>query len=81
MGGGRQFPSLKSQQLLAILKREPLKYEVVRQNGSHRKLESLNGYPPLGFSYHDGVTVGPGAVKRILVDDVGLGRQEALDLF
>lgn len=53
----------------------------VRQNGSHRKLESLNGYPPLGFSYHDGVTVGPGAVKRILVDDVGLGKQEALDLF
>lgn len=80
MGGGNQFPSLKSQQLMAVLKREPLKYEVVRQRGSHRKLESPNGYPPLGFSFHDGVTIGPGAVKKVLTGDVGLGTEEALDL-
>ena len=71
------FPSLKSQQLLRVLLREPLDYEIARQNGSHRKLESSNGYPTLGFSFHDGVTVPGGAVKKILVKDVGLVEDEA----
>lgn len=74
------FPSLKAQRLLAVLMREPLAYEVVRQRGSHRTLESRNGYPKLGFSFHDGVTVPGGAVKKILVKDVGLNQAEARDL-
>ncbi len=74
------FPSLKSQQLLRVLLREPLGYEVVRQNGSHRKLKSRNGYPTLGFSFHDGVTVPGGAVKKVLVKDVGLDEDKAREL-
>jgi predicted RNA binding protein YcfA (HicA-like mRNA interferase family) len=71
------FPSLQSQQLLRVLLREPLGYEIVRQKGSHRRLESSNGYPVLGFSFHNGVTVPGGAVKKILVKDVGLDEDEA----
>lgn len=72
------FPSLKSQQLLAVLQRQPLNYRIVRQRGSHRALESDSGYPPLGFSWHDGVTVGPTAVNKILTKDVGLSEEDAL---
>jgi predicted RNA binding protein YcfA (HicA-like mRNA interferase family) len=75
-----QFPSLKARQMLAILQREPLAYEVVRQNGSHRRLESRNGYPPLGFSFHDRATIPPGLVRKILVQDVGLTEDEATEM-
>jgi predicted RNA binding protein YcfA (HicA-like mRNA interferase family) len=75
-----EFPSLKSQQLLRILQREPLAYEVVRQRGSHRTLESPNGYPKLGFSFHDGVTIPGRTVKKVLVKDVGLDENEAIEL-
>lgn len=75
-----QFPSLKARRVLAILCREPLAYEVVRQQGSHRRLRSRNGYPPLTFSFHDGVTVPPRTLRKILVDDVGLSEPDALDL-
>ena len=74
------FPSLKAKKMLAILQREPLGYEVHRQKGSHRKLESRNGYPPLGFSFHDRVTIPPGLVRKILVQDVGLTDEEASEL-
>jgi predicted RNA binding protein YcfA (HicA-like mRNA interferase family) len=74
------FPSLKAQKLLRILCREPLGYEIARQSGSHRKLESRNGYPDLWFAFHDGVTVPGGAVKKILVKDVGLDENEARNL-
>ncbi len=74
------FPSLKAQKLLRVLLREPLGYEIVSQNGSHRKLESKNGYPNLGFSFHDGVKVPGGAAKKILVKDVRLDENEAREL-
>lgn len=75
-----QFPSLKAAQLLAVLTRKPLEYVVIRQAGSHRTLESPNGYPRLGFAFHDGATVPPGAVRKILTRDVGLDEQTALGL-
>jgi predicted RNA binding protein YcfA (HicA-like mRNA interferase family) len=75
-----QFPSLKAQRLLAVLKREPLAYEVVRQKGSHRTMRSPNGYGQLLFSYHEGATVPPGAVRKIMVKDVGLDEETALGL-
>jgi predicted RNA binding protein YcfA (HicA-like mRNA interferase family) len=75
-----EFPSLKAKKMLAILQREPLGYEIKRQKGSHRKLESRNGYPPLGFSFHDRVTIPPGLVRKILVQDVGLTLEEAAEL-
>jgi predicted RNA binding protein YcfA (HicA-like mRNA interferase family) len=74
------FPSLKARKLLGIFMREPLAYEVVRQKGSHRRMKSTNGYGTLTFSWHDGATIPPGLVEKVLVDDVGLGRAEALDL-
>ena len=74
------FPSLKARKFLSILKREPLKYLVVRQNGSHKVLESANGYPKLGLSYHDKDTVPPGVVKEYLIERIGLSEEEARKL-
>lgn len=74
------FPSLKAQKLLRVLLREPLGYEVARQSGSHRKLKSRNGYPDLGFSFHDGATVPSRAVKKILTKDIGLDEEKAREL-
>lgn len=74
-----QFPSMKAQDLLAILSREPLGYRILRQRGSHRHLAS-QGRPRVLFSYHDGATVPPGVVRKILVGTVGLDEAEALRL-
>lgn len=72
------FPSLKSKELLRVLCREPLAYEVAHTGGSHRKLTSANGYPPLLFAFHDGQTLPRGLVRHILCRDVGLEPDEAL---
>jgi hypothetical protein len=32
------------------------------------------------FSFHDGVTIAPGLVRKILCGDVGLDEDEALEL-
>lgn len=72
-----KFPALKPAQLLALLQREPLGYEIVRQRGSHRKLRSRNGHPDIGFSFHGPITLPGGLVRKILVGDVGLSEDEA----
>ncbi|MDF2741345.1 MAG: hypothetical protein K0S88_2715 [Actinomycetia bacterium] len=64
------FPSMKARQLLAVLSRPPLRYRVVRQTGSHRLPRSAAGYPPLTFAWHDGATVAPGLVRKVLVRQV-----------
>ena len=69
---------MKARQLLAVLTRPPLRYRVVWQSGSHRRLKSAAGYPPLTFAWHDGATIAPGVVRDVLLQDVGLSRQEAL---
>ena len=74
-----QFGSMKAKDLFALLRRRPLGYQVTHQTGSHRKLES-DHYPPLLFAFHDRDTVPPGLVRKILTKDVGLSKQEALDL-
>lgn len=74
-----QFPSMKANDLLAVLLREPLAYSIVRQNGSHRFLRS-DRRPPVLFSYHGGATVPPGVVRKILVQTVGLDEDQALEL-
>lgn len=56
-----------------------LGYEVARQKGSHRHLKG-DGLPDVLFSYHDGVTLAPGAVRKIFTKDVGLSEAEALEL-
>jgi len=65
------FPSLKARRLLAILMAKPLEYVVVRQSGSHRRLEAPNR-PPLTFSFHDNATIPGGQVRTILVKQVGV---------
>lgn len=62
---------------MAILQREPLAYEIVRQKGSHRRLRSRNGHPDLGFSFHDGATIPAGLVRKVLVAEVGLSEDDA----
>jgi len=74
------FPSLKARDLLAMLQRRPFQYRVVRSRGSHKRLESKHGYPPLTFSFHEGDTVPSGAVRKILCGDVGLTEDEARKL-
>lgn len=73
------FPSMKAKRLLAVLERQPLDYEVVRQSGSHRRMRSP-GHPPLTFAFHDGATIPAGLVRKILVKDVGLDEEEARKL-
>ncbi|MFI7586254.1 type II toxin-antitoxin system HicA family toxin [Spongisporangium articulatum] len=70
---------MKASALFRVLTRQPLAYSVVRQNGSHRTLESLD-YPRLTFAFHDGATVPPGLVRKILTKDVGLSDDDALGL-
>lgn len=72
------FPSLKAKQLLRVLTREPLAYRIVAQKGSHRKLEA-EGRPNVNFAWHDGATVGPSMVKKLLVTKIGLTEEEAHD--
>lgn len=73
------FPSMKAKQLLAVLMREPLGYEIVRQRGSHRVLRAP-GRPRLVYAFHDRQTIPPGRVRDVLVEQVGLEEQDALDL-
>lgn len=73
------FPSMKAKRLLATLQRKPLRYRVVRQAGSHRRLEAP-GRPPLTFAFHDSATVPSGLVRKILTQDVGLAEEEARKL-
>ncbi len=75
-----QFPSLKAKKMLALLTRSPLNYQVVSCVGSHRKLQSALGYPPLNFSFHDSYTLSPGEVREILTKKVGLTDRGALNL-
>ena len=77
--GKVQFPSMKADDLLAVLLRDPLNYQIVRQNGSHRQLRA-SGRPNVLFSYHAGATLPPGVVRHILVKAVGLDVDEARGL-
>jgi predicted RNA binding protein YcfA (HicA-like mRNA interferase family) len=65
--------------LRRILEREPLGYRITRQDGSHRTLEA-EGRPTLHLSFHDRQEIPSGLVRKILVKDIGLSVDEALDL-
>lgn len=71
---------MKARRLLKVLTRPPLSYRVVHQSGSHRRLESSAGYPPLTFAWHDGVTIAPGAIRKLFVKTIGLSAEDALRL-
>jgi predicted RNA binding protein YcfA (HicA-like mRNA interferase family) len=70
---------MKAKQLLAVLERQPLNYEVVRRAGSHRRMRAP-GHPPLTFAFHDRATIPAGLVRKILIRDVGLDEEEARKL-
>lgn len=74
-----QFSSLKAKKLLRVLQAEPLGYRIVRQKGSHRKMEAPNR-PTVVFAFHDNQTIRPSTVKDILCSQVGLAEQDALAL-
>lgn len=74
-----RFPSIKAKRLLSILESKPLNYRVIRQSGSHRRLESP-GHPPFTFAFYDKATVKPALVRKILTKDIGLAEAEARKL-
>lgn len=66
--------------MLAVLQRAPLSYVVKRQKGSHRHLTSAAGYPDLLYSFHDQQEIRPRVVRDVLVKDVGLTEEAALEM-
>lgn len=74
---GVDYPSMKSSDLLRIL--AYLGYIEDRRAGSHRRLKA-NGGPDLTFAFHDGQTVPPGLVRKILAKDVGLSEVEIREI-
>lgn len=73
------FPSLQARRLLRLLTSEPLAYVEVRRSESHRRLKSP-GRPSITWAYHNGRTLSPREVRRVLVEQVGLEEDEALRL-
>lgn len=67
---------MKAKVLLRLLTSQPLGYVVVKQVGSHRRLEA-EGRPPLYFSFHDRTEIGGTMIRKILVDQVGLDEHVA----
>ena len=74
-----RFPALRWPALWRVLVRAPLGYRITRQDGSHRTLEA-SGRPTLHLSFHENQELPPGLVRKILVRDVGLTEDEALEL-
>lgn len=70
---------MKAKRLLAVLERKPLSYRVVRQSGSHRRMEAP-GRKPLTFAFDDKATIPSGLIRKILTRDAGLAEDEALKL-
>lgn len=75
------FPSLKTRQLLKVLAGLGYAEDPASRasGGSHRRLVAA-GRPTLTWAFHDSVTIGPVMVRRILVKDVGLSQEEALEV-
>lgn len=71
------FPACRGRELLAAVKR--LGYTVTRQSGSHRTMDAP-GRPRLLFSFHDNAEIPPGLVKKVLVGQIGLDVEAALDI-
>jgi len=72
--------AMKAARLMRTLQSKPLEYTVTRQNGSHRRLESANGFPPLTFSFHDSRELSPNEVRKVLCKDIGLSESIARGL-
>lgn len=73
------FPAVSWPDLKRLLERAPLGYTITRQEGSHRTMEAIDR-PTLHLSFHDRQELPGGLVRKILVKDVGLTADEALQL-
>jgi predicted RNA binding protein YcfA (HicA-like mRNA interferase family) len=76
-----QFPSMKARELRRLLGRAPLGYyedPERKGRGSHVRLIS-DEHPPLLFAFHDGQSLSPGLVKKVLTKDVGLTEDQAFE--
>jgi predicted RNA binding protein YcfA (HicA-like mRNA interferase family) len=56
-----------------------LGFVTLRQKGSHRQMYCEETGRQITVSAHDGRELSPTVVKKILVKDVGLSEDEALD--
>ena len=70
---------MKSRKLLGVLMRKPLSYHIIRTHGSHRILSSEK-YPQLLYSFHDSIELSGHQVQRVLLSEVGLTIEEALEV-
>ncbi|WP_415457216.1 type II toxin-antitoxin system HicA family toxin [Bifidobacterium sp.] len=57
-----------------------LGYSESRRKGSHRRLVHQSR-PSFTLAFHDGQTIAPGLVRKILRKDIGLTDQEILEVF
>lgn len=71
---------MKARQLLAVLRRRPLGYRVLRQEGTSHRVLAADGRANLTFAFHDRDTIPGGMVRRILVKDAGLTPEEAREV-
>lgn len=73
------FPSMKAKRLLALLR--SLGYQPVpgRGKGSHTVLRS-EGRPQIIYAFHSNEEIGPVLLRRILIRNVGLTLDEALEV-
>lgn len=58
----RQWPAVKSKQVLAALQR--IGWAMKRQSGSHRTLKR-DGWPDFVFAFHETAEIGPKMLARI----------------
>lgn len=78
--GNDEFPSMKATKLLQILKKN-LGYRSVAKSGpgSHTWLEA-EGRPRIRWAFHNKVTLAPGLVRKVLVQEAGLTIEEAREV-
>jgi predicted RNA binding protein YcfA (HicA-like mRNA interferase family) len=58
----RTWRAAKATRVLSALQR--IGWKIKRQKGSHRTLER-SGWPVFVFAYHDGIEIGPIALKKL----------------
>ncbi|MFN7926010.1 MAG: type II toxin-antitoxin system HicA family toxin [Bryobacteraceae bacterium] len=69
MTQSKAWPSTKAKRALAAVLR--IGWQVKRQRGTSHRILTRDGWPDVLFAYHDGVTLGPVAMK-VLAQKTGL---------
>ncbi len=74
-----QFPSMKSAEFRRLVMRSPLNYRILRTRGSHQLL-TVAGRGTILIATHEGRTMSPRMVEKLLTQNAGLTRKDALKL-